>query len=394
MKRRVGVLITAALAMAPMLVACSEGGFSPEAVDLTCPTQAGGPVTLAVGARANSPAPVVPPAVADLMREAAKQSQTISLVRVDGSPSVPFQGTFASDAANDVARNNELEQFIGSVQSRISALLPAQPEADVLGALAEAARITPEGGTVVLLDSGLQTTGQIRFQDPGAFGADPTEFVQYLQGRSLMPQLSGRAVILVGLGNTAEPQTALDASLRTRVTDIWRSVVTSAGASCVQVIDTAASRTSVDTDVPVTTVALPTVPPFQPCGETVLTDNTVGFVGDQAVFRDPAAARATLQQLADLLIGGRQQVELIGTTAKAGNNEDSRVRLSERRAEAVKQVLVEFGVEPDRITTRGVGTSWPDRVPDVAPDGSLIPWAAALNRSVIVRLSCPTSPLD
>jgi outer membrane protein OmpA-like peptidoglycan-associated protein len=207
-----------------------------------------------------------------------------------------------------------------------------------------------------------------------------------------MPALTGRAVVLVGLGNTAEPQQQLDASLRARVSNLWQAVASAAGASCVQVLDTAAGRTSVNTDVPVTAVALPTVEPFQPCGETVLRDgDTVGFIGDQAVFRDPAAARATLQKLADLLIGGRQLVTLIGTTAKAGNNEDSRVRLSERRAEAVKQVLVELGVEAERITTKGVGTQWPDRVNDIAPDGSLIPWAAALNRSVIVQLTCPTS---
>jgi outer membrane protein OmpA-like peptidoglycan-associated protein len=350
-------------------------------------------VTLAVGARANSPAPVLPPAIVDLMREAAKQSQTISLLRVDGSPTVAFQGVFRSDAANDVARNSELEQFISATQGRVTALLPKTPEADVLGALGEAARITPEGGTVVLVDSGLQTTGQIRFQDQGTFGADPLEFVDYLENRSLMPRLSGRAVVLIGLGNTAEPQAALDPSLRNQVTALWRSVVEAAGASCVQVIDTAASRQSVNNDVPVTPVSLPTVEPFQPCGDTVLHDgDTVGFIGDQANFRDPAAARRTLQELADLLIGGRQLVELIGTTAKAGNNEASRVRLSQRRAEAVKSVLVEFGVPEARITTRGVGTSWPDRVNDIAPDGSLIPWAAALNRSVIVRLSCPTNP--
>jgi outer membrane protein OmpA-like peptidoglycan-associated protein len=204
-----------------------------------------------------------------------------------------------------------------------------------------------------------------------------------------MPPLTDRAVVLVGLGNTAEPQAALDTSLRSSVTALWQTVVTDAGASCVQVVDTAASRSSVNTDVPVTTVALPTVPAFEPCGDTVLRDDTVGFVGDEAVFRDPAAARKTLQELADLVIGGHQLVELIGTTAKAGNSEPSRVRLSQRRAEAVKGVLVELGVPEERITTKGVGTSWPDRVNDIAPDGSLIPWAAALNRSVIVRLSCP-----
>jgi len=393
MRRRVGFVLGVALAVLPFAAACSDGTFAPGSVDLACPSQPGGSVTLAVGARANSAAPVLPPAIVDLIREAAKQSQAISLVRVDGSPTVSFQGTFRTDAANDVARNNELDQFVRDVQGRVTALLPKAPEADVLAALGEAARITPEGGTVVLVDSGLQTTGQIRFQDPGTFGADPNEFVSYLQARSLMPALTNRSVVLVGLGNTAEPQAALDPSLRTRVTALWQTVVSSAGASCVEVVDTAAARTSVTTDIPVTPVTLPMVPPFQPCGETVLRDgDTVGFLPDQAVFRDAAAARATLQDLATLVINGRQMVELIGTTAMAGPSEDGRIQLSLQRADAVKAVLVELGVPGDRITTTGAGATWPDRVPDIAPDGSLIPWAAAQNRSVIVRLSCPTVP--
>ena len=391
-RRRLGLAVAAVLALLPLAAACQDAAFTAEPVDLACPSQPGGPVTLAVGARANSAAPVLPPPIVDLVREAAKQSQTVSIVRVDGSPTVSFQGTFRTDAANDVARASELEQFVRDVQNRVAALLPKAPEADVLAALGEAARITPAGGTVVLVDSGLQTTGQIRFQDPGTFGADPAEFVAYLRARSLMPALSDRSVVLVGLGNTAEPQAALDASLRGRVTALWQTVVQAAGASCVEVIDTAASRTSVATDVPVTLVTLPSVPPFQPCGETVLRDgDTVGFLPDQAVFRDPAAARATLQELANLLLNGRQEVELIGTTATAGPSEEGRIQLSLRRAEAVKSVLVELGVPAERITTVGAGATWPDRIPDLAPDGSLIPWAAAQNRSVIVRLSCPTT---
>jgi OOP family OmpA-OmpF porin len=335
---------------------------------------------------------VLPPAVVGLMREAAKQSHTISLVRVDGSPTVAFQGTFQTEAANDVARRSELDAFLRQTQDRVDKLRPKTAEADVLAALNEAARITPEGGTVVLVDSGLQTAGQLRFQDPGTFGADANEVVEYLSKRSLMPKLAGRSVVLVALGNTADPQQALDPSLRTKVTALWQTIVAAADASCVEILDTAASRTSVTTDVPVTAVAVPTVPPFQPCGETVLRDgDTVGFLPDQAVFRDPAAARKTLQDLASLVINGRQRVELIGTTAMAGPSEAGRIELSERRAAAVKDVLVELGVPGDRITTRGVGATWPDRVNDIAPDGSLIPTAAALNRSVIVRLSCPTA---
>jgi len=392
MRRRLGLAAAAVLAVIPLLAACSDGEFTPSPVDLVCPLQPGGPVTLAVGARANSPLPVLPPAVVDLMREAAKQSQALSVVRVDGSPTVAFQGTFRTDAANDVARDNELQAFITATTGHVASLQPKTAEADVLAALSEAARITPEGGTVVLIDSGLQTTGQIRFQDAGAFGANPDEFVQYLQTRSLMPRLTNRAVVLVGLGNTAEPQAALDPSQRSSVTSLWQTVATAGGATCVQVVDTAASRTSVTTDVPVTPVTLPTVPPFQPCGETILTDDMVGFLPDQAVFRDPAAARNTLQDLANVIVNGRQQVELIGTTATAGPSEAGRVELSKRRAEAVKTVLVELGIAADRISTVGAGTSWPGRVNDIAPDGSLIPTAAAQNRAVVVRLSCPSTP--
>jgi OmpA-OmpF porin, OOP family len=392
MTRRVGLAVAAMVAVLPFLAACSDNIFPAGSVDLACPTQPGGPVTIAVGARANSPTPVLPPAIVDLMREAAKQSHTISLVRVDGSPTVAFQGTFRTDAANDVARKSELEAFLKTAQDRVGKLQPKTPEVDVLAAINEAARITPEGGTVVLVDSGLQTAGQVRFQDQGTFGADPKEVVDYLSKRGLMPKLVGRSVVLVGLGNTAEPQTALDPSSRTKVTALWQTIVSSADASCVEVLDTAASRTSVTTDVPVTAVVVPTVPPFQPCGETVLRDgDTVGFLPDQAVFREPAAARKTLQDLATLVINGRQLVELIGTTAKAGPAESYRIELSNRRAEAVKAVLVELGVPANRITTRGVGATWPGRVNDIAPDGSLIPTAAALNRSVIVRLSCPTA---
>jgi OOP family OmpA-OmpF porin len=144
----------------------------------------------------------------------------------------------------------------------------------------------------------------------------------------------------------------------------------------------------VQTDVPVTPVSLPTVPPFQACGETVLHEDTVGFLPDQAVFRDPATARRTIQDLATVVMNGRQAITLIGTTATAGTSEASRKQLAQRRAEAVKSVLVELGIAPDRITTIGAGTEWPGRVNDIAPDGSLIPTAAAQNRAVVVQLTC------
>jgi OmpA-OmpF porin, OOP family len=382
-------LFAAGVLVAVALTGCAAARSGAEDTGLSCPARAGGPVTVAVGARANSPAPVLPAPVVALMREAAKQGNAISLVRVDGSPSVAFQGAFRSDAANDVARRSELDAFVRQAVDRVGQLEPQSPEADVLAALNESARITPAGGTVVLLDSGLQTTGQLRFQDPGTFGADPSEVVGYLGARGLLPGLSARSVVLAGLGNTAQPQAALDQRLRGQVTAIWKAIVDAAHPSCVDVLDTAGSRASVTTPEQVSVVTLPSVQPFAACGTTVLTDgSTVGFLPDQAVFRDRVAARTTLQGLAVVLLNGRQRVELIGTTSSAGTSEPSRVQLSLQRAQAVEAVLVELGVPAGRITTRGAGSRWLYRVNDRGPDGALIPAAAARNRSVVVRLSC------
>ena len=117
------------------------------------------------------------------------------------------------------------------------------------------------------------------------------------------------------------------------------------------------------------------------------------FVTTTSVLGEDSLFGMTLQELAEVIIAQRLQVHLIGTTAMAGDSEEGRKLLSERRANAVKAVLVELGVPAESITTEGVGATWPDRVPDIAPDGSLIPWAAAQNRSVIVQLSCPTTPV-
>src|SRR5262249_11813876 len=109
----------------------------------------------------------------------------------------------------------------------------------------------------------------------------------------------------------------------------------------------------------------------------------------EAVFRNPSAARATLQGLADQLRSGRQRVTLTGTTATDGT-EQYRNTLSLQRAGAVRDVLISLGVAADRIAPPvGVGSHGPNHVNDLAADGSLLPGPAAHNRSVVVTLACP-----
>lgn len=386
-RRFVGAFALCAL-LAGTVSGCDSGPkFRSDPVALSCPVQAGGPVTLVVGARANTQRPQLPNEVQGLVREAAKQGHKIEVVRVDGVPTVAVTATFATNGRNQQIRDRDLANFVRQIGTSVTALQPKAPEADVLGALTEAAQITPAGGTIVLIDSGIPTTGPLSFQNSDMFGAAPTDVATFLASQHLLPDLSGRSLLLVGIGDTADPQPALAGNVQEQITALWKTVADKAGAACSIPVPMEATRTSISTTVAVTVVQPPPPPTFG-CGTTVLADNgAVGFVVGTANFRDPAAAKQTLQGLADVLRGHSQQVKLIGTTSSEGTD-GANQKLSEQRAAAVKAVLVQLGVAGSRITPTGAGEHYPDRVVDTTKDGVLIPSAAAHNRSVVVQLTC------
>lgn len=389
MKYRIRGLLAASTMAAGSFVSCDgDGVFPPEPVAIECPAEAGQAVTLVVGARANSPAPGLPDEVEGLVREAAKNSKKVQVVRVDGEPTVALTAAFKTDGQNATIRDRDLRSFLDQADGFVKTLKPKQPQADVLTALTVAARTTPENGTVVLMDSGIPTTGPLSFTNSEMFTARPKDVVEFLASEKLMPDLDKRSVVLVGLGDTADPQPSLPENLHKQVTELWTTIADEAGAKCVHALKPAASRTSVPTDVPVTVVALPKPPVFPECGTTVLTDNSpVGFTVDTADFRDPPGAKATLKQLANRMAGHSQRVQLIGTTSSEGSTASNQ-DLSELRAEAVKAVLIDLGVARSRISASGAGERYPGRVRDTTPEGALIPSAAVRNRSVVVKLSC------
>lgn len=385
--RRTAALVAAALASVA-LTGCPDGDDEPVQWSAPCPEQPGSSLTLVVGARANSPRAQLTDEVRTLIRQAAVREQKVQVVRVDGVPTVALTATFKNEGKNQPIRDRNLQNFVQQTTQFLGDLQPKEPEADLLGALTEAGQITPDGGTIVVLDSGLATVGPLSFRNANMFGAAPEEVVTFLGDQDLMPDLGGRAVVFLGLGETADPQPPLVGSPHKLVGELWQTVAREAGAACVHELRTTLTRAAISTTVPVTVVEPPAPPVWPKCGTTVLADSSpVGFKVGEAEFRDPAAAKATLRALAQTLTGGSQRVTLTGTTSSEGSAGDNQT-LSERRAAAVKKVLVELGVAADRVTARGAGEKWPDRKVDMTRDGVLIPTAAAYNRSVVVRLSC------
>ena len=183
-------------------------------------------LAVAVGGRANTPAPVVPDRVGTLIDKAVTDGTGIDIIRVDGQPSIACAMSFKSDAANPVARADDLNRFKRQARGAVSATRAKEPEANPLQALTLAAASAGPGGTVVLLDSGVQTVAPLDFRVQGLLDADPDAVVKALSNSGYLPDLKGRTVVLAGIGYTAAPQPPLDDRRRANLVHIWEKIVT------------------------------------------------------------------------------------------------------------------------------------------------------------------------
>jgi OmpA-OmpF porin, OOP family len=380
--------------------ACSSSGSpstspptSTQSLSSTCITDPAAPLALVIGARSNTPKPNLPAFTDSLLEAAAGKGQQISIVEIDGQPKISEPPAFSSTAGNAAANQDDLVTYLNDyyLGPLLNGKIHAQaPQANVLEALDLAASAVGTDGNIVLIDSGLQTVAPLEYQDSDLVNATPSDVVAFLKQQDLLPHLSGRHVVLSGIGYTAAPQPPLDQAQRDNLVSQWEAIVKAAGA-CVTV-DPTPNTASAIASLPQVSIVEPPAPPTftnitsHGCGTVVLQDaGSVGFVVGKSSFRDPAGAQATLAQLAAALKNGTEHITLIGSTSSEGGDQVNDP-LSSARANAVKSVLVSLGIAGSRITAVGDGSHWPGRVKDVGPGGVLLPGPAEQDREVIVQL--------
>lgn len=351
-----------------------------------------GPFALAVSGRANSPAPSLPDHVLRIAGAAVLASPPdgngpmFTVVRIDGRPDSVWKGKFSStaDPDNRTAVGDDRQVFFDQLFQAVHSVRSKDGEVDVLAALSAAGRAAGPDGTVVLVDSALQTVDPLDFTQSGLLDAAADEVVEFLRVNNRLPQLTSRRVIMAGAGDTAQPQPVLDDGRRSRVVEIWKEIAEAGGAACVEIVDEARDGPAPTAVPEVEIVPVPAPPSFDPRsqGDLVLDENTVGFVEDLDVLRDPETARKVLAPVAEYLKGSAaRRILLTGTTACA-KTAAFRQELSEKRALAVRNFLVnEFDSGKDQIDVRGVGSNFPEYQPDRGPNGQL-PGEAAANRTV------------
>jgi len=357
-----------------------------------CPTTPVPGIAIAVGNRANSPMPVLPDELRqqlDALIDAIQGQESargVTLIRIDGQPTVGCSVTFDSNLNNDIARNKAKSDAFSTVSRMARALPAAKQEADVLSALAFAARAAEPGGVVVLVDSGLQTTAPLNFTEPGLLDADAGAIADELGKRNALPDLSDRTVILAGIGYTAAPQQPLDSGRIDHLADIWSTIATRAGAAQV-IVSRQPNTDPAPVDVPaVSQVPVPALDNIQlGCNSTSVftNDSSVGFLADSTTFRDPDKADGVLAKFSDWLHANPSARAVVtGNVAHYGTDEGDG-GLSRARAEAVRDALVAGGAPPAQITARGDG--WGPLPTKDAPPGAAYD---QLNRRVAIELQC------
>lgn len=373
MTRRAGVAL--ALVAGVLLAGCGAAAGSSRP----------GALAVIVGAHANMIAPTVTPSVRAEIEDAAARGARATVIVADGDPTVVATVPLATENNNPLYQRQRINQFVDLIEQ----VRADTPEVDLLAALHLAARSVADAAgpkTIVVIDSGLQTAGALRFQDHGGalLDADPDEVIERLQEEQRLPDLSGVRVVFAGLGDTAPPQEPLPPPDRRTLVALWTGIVEAAGGTAEVSQAPLPGGHSVRGVPPVTPVPVDANPIELPA-TTVLEDSAVGFIADQARFRNPGKAREVLEPYAEAIAQGAHAL-LIGTTAAVGPPAGRRA-LSRQRAQAVADMLVELGAPARRIETKGVGSDFPGYVPDHDAQGNLIPARAVQNRQVIIKLS-------
>jgi OmpA-OmpF porin, OOP family len=348
-------------------------------------------LAVAVGDRADSPQPAWPaqldPQLARITRAAGSNGGSgVTFVRADGKPAVGCVMPYDSDAANSGARQYDSQAFTAAVGHEVTTLRADNGQADPLAALSLAGAAAGRHGTVVLLDSGLQTVPPLNFAAADLLDADISSVVAQLRTAGELPRLSGQTVILDGIGYTAAPQPPLDQDQRDHLIELWRQIAVAGGAARVQVVltpNTAAASTGLPA------VSLVQVPPpgnvLLGCDqESVLADDgAVGFAPNSTAFREQAAARPVLARIAAWLRRNPSaRAALTGSIAHYPPDQPGGLSLA--RAQAIRAALIRAGAGAGQITAAGAGWGpFPTRT------GAPSPVSDPLNRRVVMKLTCP-----
>lgn len=332
---------------------------------------------------------------------------TYAVINTEGQPRVICAGEIPdfSDRGYSKAMLERIQASIAAdINGQIAAVQPCTPEVDLASALVLAVRtLRANAGEdrenlLVFYTSGISTAGLIDMTAVPVCQMDVDASVSALIDQ-LGLNLEGIDVVFYACGDVTGAQSALSREEQTRLKGFYEKLFLGMGADSVTFMEDIPNGECYDFEQQVSVMLTEgtssglqaNVISFDPAilesnegGDifaepVVLTEAQVTFIGDTAKYRYPEEAESVLKPIADFFMSNDVTILLCGTTAGDTNNAYT-MELSQARAEAVKQSLVDLGVDPSRIIAVGLGSTDPWHIFGIPTSDP----AASCNRKVVL----------
>lgn len=277
-----------------------------------------------------------------------------SLVITDGNPQVIGPVRFDEEKANSVQQEKTDKKKSAEVAEMVKSAAASTPETDLISALSLSARLaasgTAEDKQIVIRHSGVNTADSLPMQELDLVSSDITDLIDQLDAEALIPDLQGVKIHFFGLGDVAGSQQALSKKQVKWLQSFWQSFFERSGAEVTFHADIVSGNalTNGHSVTPVT--------PAEGVNFVKFSSKKVEFEPDSDDFLDEETARSAIAEVAAQMKEGSAHYIIAGSTAKVDNpTQDGPARLSLLRAQAVRQVLVDAGVDAERLTCVGLG---------------------------------------
>ena len=394
MKKRFAALLTIiCLAVSAVgLTGCGSQNSAEEESGMDAVCYAIAPTANSQGLNFNSPL------VQDTIFDTILDYGYVSVVVVDGKPELVAADSYDIDDQYKKASKDRLKTDARAKATNLINFMVDQvandAQVDYLAGLRMAVRslssLKGYDKTIVVIGTGLSTQGTLNFQN-NLLSVEPEAVLDQLEEKNEIPDFTGITVVWQ-MVDVASPQQDLSQTQRKRLQEIWGGIVERGGG--IFVYDdimgnpvTKASFPTVDTvDLPAETPVDFDATMFNTEDESLLeepvmlTEEQVSFVPDKSIYLNDKKAMKTIQPIADYLAAHKQITVLLAGTTAGDDDTDYGKTLSQERADAVRNSLIQLGVDESRIVAVGLGSNDTWHVYGAGYEGSI----ASGNRKVVL----------
>ena len=361
--------ICATLIIALMLfTGCSEGGYgSNSKVNYTDLGEQN--VAIVYANRNNSSAGIDNDLVDAYIMASLTSGGVTTFIRCDGNPQevVYSNSRFKpSTSPNSKVRDKENSACLSAYKKFIKENADAKnEEVDILAAISKAARALPDNGktnTILVVDNFLSTKGRIQFMDYSLLNSTTEE----LKALKDLPNLSNvDNVVVSGFNCVCGEQKdgfAVDYPIAEKVETIYETILKSCGVRGEKAVvwEAIKSDNTADKHSDLPKVSVITVDPskiFDTNWTNIkIDDSLMGFIPDSSSIKESEKENADkiITSLANQL-NDNPAVNILIKGYIAAPPQNLTNDLSLQRAETIKSMLVEKGVDSSRISVMGAG---------------------------------------